>query len=87
MKNLFGLVITVLFCSTVFGQASVSSLSFLDVQRTLPRPSDALKRKEDTLQKQFKDKGFNWPAKYMYIRSFKYDSQLEVWIKNERNQP
>jgi murein L,D-transpeptidase YafK len=24
-----------------------------------------------------------WPAKYVYIRSFKYDSQLEVWVKND----
>ncbi len=64
-------------------QTAASNISFLDFQRTLPRPGDALKRKEDTLQKQFKAKGFTWPAKYMYIRSFKYDSQLEVWVKNE----
>ena len=24
-----------------------------------------------------------WPAKYVYIRSFKYDAQLEVWVKND----
>ena len=87
MKNLLALVITVFFSSVLFGQASVSTLSFIDLQRNLPRPGDALNRKEDTLQKQFKQKGFNWPAKYMYIRSFKYDSQLEVWVKNEKDQP
>lgn len=57
---------------------------FMDVQRTLPRPGDALKRMEDTLQKQFAAKGLQWPAKYVYIRSFKYDGQLEVWVKNNR---
>ena len=38
--------------------------------------------KEDTLQKEFQAKGLQWPAKYIYVRSFKYDSQLEVWVKN-----
>lgn len=37
--------------------------------------------------KQFIAKGLEWPARYLYIRSFKYDSQLEVWVKNERNAP
>ncbi|MBK6935768.1 MAG: L,D-transpeptidase family protein [Chitinophagaceae bacterium] len=40
-------------------------------------------KKEDTLQKQFKEKNLTWPAKYIYIRSFKYDSQLEVWVKQD----
>lgn len=31
--------------------------------------------------KQFKEKGLAWPARFVYIRSFKYDSQLEVWVK------
>jgi len=47
----------------------------------------ALKRKEDTLMKQFEEKKLVWPAKYIYIRSFKYDSQLEVWVKQEKNDP
>ena len=41
-----------------------------------------LHRKEDTLMKQFKEKGLVWPARFVYIRSFKYDSQLEVWVKS-----
>ena len=64
-----------------------NTFSFIDYQRTLPRPSEALLRKEDTLRSQFKAKDLKWPAKYIYIRSFKYDSQLEVWVKNERNEP
>lgn len=31
--------------------------------------------------RQFKEKGLVWPARFVYIRSFKYDSQLEVWVK------
>lgn len=63
------------------------SPSFVDFQRTLPRPGDAMKHKEDTLQKQFEAKGLKWPARYIYIRSFKFDSQLEVWVKSDRKDP
>ena len=63
------------------------SWSFIDYQKTFPRPSEALQNKEDTLQKQFAEKKLKWPAKYIYIRSFKYDSQLEVWVKNEISDP
>jgi murein L,D-transpeptidase YafK len=82
----------VLFFGTgIFAIAQTSSggtsfTSFIDYQKSLPRPGDALKRKEDTLQKQFEAKGLKWPAKYIYIRSFKYDSQLEVWVKNDRKE-
>lgn len=64
-----------------------TSWSFIDYQKTFPRPSEALQNKEDTLQKQFAEKKIKWPAKYIYIRSFKYDSQLEVWVKNEISAP
>jgi murein L,D-transpeptidase YafK len=63
------------------------ALSFIDFQKRFTRPSEALQRKEDTLQKQFAAKGLKWPAKYLYIRSFKYDSQLEVWVKDEMKDP
>lgn len=94
MKNL--LLIFIIICSVATGLlaqngsngTSVSNFSsFINFQKTLDRPGDALTRKEDTLQKQFKAKGLAWPAKYVYIRSFKYDSQLEIWVKNEKKDP
>jgi murein L,D-transpeptidase YafK len=70
------------------GGNSVSTVStFIDFQKTLPRPSEALTKNEAALKKQFEEKKMAWPAKYVYIRSFKYDSQLEVWIKNDRKEP
>jgi murein L,D-transpeptidase YafK len=44
--------------------------------------SDVFRRKEDTLKKQFAARKIQWPAKHIYLRSFKYDSELEVWVKN-----
>lgn len=85
MKNL----VTTFVCAllTVSALAQGPSATFVDFQRALPRPSNALQKKEDTLQKQFEAKGLTWPARYVYIRSFKFDGQLEVWVKNERKEP
>ena len=79
------LIAFVLICAGVFAQGT--SASFVDFQRSQTRPADALRRKSDTLQKQFEAKGLQWPARYIYIRSFKFDGQLEVWVKNETKQP
>lgn len=88
------LSITLFTClsSAVIAQPSVSSVgtsfaSFVDYQKTFERADESFKRKEDTLQKQFADKGLKWPANYIYLRSFKYDSQLEVWVKNDIGDP
>lgn len=69
---------------SLFGQGT--QVSFVDFQRSLPRPSVAMQNKLDTLQKQFAAKGLHWPARYMYVRSFKYDGQLEVWVSNSRKE-
>ena len=61
--------------------------SFVDYQKTLPRVSEVYRRVEDTLQREFEAKKLVWPARYVYLRSFKYDSQLEVWVKNEWKDP
>jgi murein L,D-transpeptidase YafK len=65
-------------------QTSAPAIHFIDYQRSIPKVLEMLNRKEDTLMKQFHEKGLTWPARYIYIRSFKYDSQLEVWVKNAK---
>lgn len=56
--------------------------SFFDLQKSFSRVAFALKTKEDTLRKQFAAANITYPPKQIYIRSFKYDSQLEVWVRN-----
>lgn len=56
---------------------------FLAYQKSFKRVDDAFLKREELLKADFSAKGFEWPAKYMYIRSFKYDSKLEVWLKNK----
>jgi murein L,D-transpeptidase YafK len=93
MKNLLLSALCFIVCViTAFGQAASFKTdgvyaSFIDYQKTFPRADESFKRKQDTLQKQFQAKKLHWPAKYIYVRSFKYDSQLEVWVKNELSEP
>jgi murein L,D-transpeptidase YafK len=86
MKNLFTLLFLFFLGYHAIAQPPTPrggvSYSFIDYQKSFPRPSEAMKKKEDTLRKQFEAKKLSWPAKYIYIRSFKYDSQLEVWVKD-----
>lgn len=88
MKSAF--VLFFLICGTCLSALAQPSprpgsafTSFVDYQKTFPRPDESFRKKEDMLQKQFEAMNLEWPAKYIYIRSFKYDSQLEVWVKNK----
>ena len=80
------LVAAIFSGGTLSAQNAAASLHFLDYQRSIPKVLELLNRKEDTLVKQFREKGLVWPARYVYIRSFKYDSQLEVWVKNSKEE-
>ena len=88
MKNLLLiLLLTAMLPVAGWSQPFKGGASFIDYQKTFPRPEESFRRKEDTLQKQFAEKKLQWPARYLYIRSFKYDSKLEVWVKNELKEP
>ena len=87
MHKKYPLVIVLLFLLTgALAQTAApgitANITFVELQRSsYPKIGDVFSRKEDTLRKQFEEKGLKWPAKFIYIRSFKYDSQLEVWVK------
>ncbi|MBC7948599.1 MAG: L,D-transpeptidase family protein [Chitinophagaceae bacterium] len=93
MKNLvLSLVLIICFETALKAQSpsprtGTSFTTFIDYQKTFSRPDESFRRKGDTLQRQFAKKGLKWPANYIYIRSFKYDSQLEVWVKDELSEP
>ena len=86
MRYLLIVAVSLLFSATAFPQSAISNFNFIEYQKSFPRLNDAWKRKEDTLMKQFQEKGLTWPAKNIYLRSFKYDSKLEVWVRNNRNE-
>ncbi len=82
MKRILLILFTLLLIN-----ASNAQVSFVDFQKSYPRVAGAVKSKEDTLKRQFALAGLAWPMKQMYIRSFKYDSQLEVWVRGNNTEP
>ncbi|MDB5192231.1 MAG: exported protein [Segetibacter sp.] len=82
MKRLFFFLAFIILTT-----AAIAQPSFVDYQKSYPRVATAMRGKEDTLRRQFEKAGLAWPVKQMYIRSFKYDSQLEVWVRNSNKEP
>jgi murein L,D-transpeptidase YafK len=76
----------IFYTSRLPAQTAATAIHFIDYQRSIPKVLELMNRKEDTLMKQFREKGLTWPARYVYVRSFKYDSQLEVWVKNSKEE-
>lgn len=57
--------------------------SFLENQKLFPKVGVAYRQKEELLKKEFEKKGLAYPARYMFVRSFKLDSELEIWVKDK----
>lgn len=76
MRSIF-LLIILLGCGPIAAQKLMLSVPHIEILNGLPGTS-----KEEALKKQLYEKNLSWPVRQMYIRSFKYDSQLEVWVRN-----
>lgn len=55
----------------------------VNLMRLSSKPDSKYSKVEDSLRKQFEEKKLKWPPQEMYIRSFKFDRLLEVWVKND----
>lgn len=61
--------------------------SVVQEQRSYGKIAEVFNRVEDSLESQFSTKGISWPPHSLYIRSFKYDRKLEVWVNGGFNEP
>jgi murein L,D-transpeptidase YafK len=77
------IIVAVLLMLIVYGVRAQQS--FLENQKLFPKVGVAFREKEEALKKEFEKKGLSYPAKYIFLRSFKLDSELEVWVKNNVN--
>ncbi|MDQ6904404.1 MAG: hypothetical protein M3139_15540, partial [Bacteroidota bacterium] len=77
-----GVFLMIVLISIVFPATLTAQNSVVSNEKLSFKLAGIFNGKEDTLQKEFEAKGLQWPARYVYIRSFKYDAQLEVWVKN-----
>jgi murein L,D-transpeptidase YafK len=65
----------------VFAQPSLA-----ENQRSYSKTGEVFNRLEDSVKKQFEEKNLAWPPQSLYIRSFKYDRLLEVWVKSNSDE-
>ena len=54
---------------------------------TRPRQIEMVTFAEDSLKKQFAKQNLIWPPTSVFLRSFKYNRELEVWVKNDPDKP
>jgi murein L,D-transpeptidase YafK len=81
MKYLFWFAVLLVSLST-----SVAQSTFIEQQMSFPKVKNAYNLHKDSLEKQYHRLQLDWPPKEIYIRSFKYDSQLEVWGRNKSSE-
>lgn len=63
--------------------ATMAQTSFVDIQRSSMKISSIFNKLEDSVRKQFEQMKLTWPPQSIYIRAFKFDRQLEIWVKSE----
>jgi murein L,D-transpeptidase YafK len=77
---IYRVVICLLFSAAVIAAVAQPSVNLM---RLSTKADSKYSKVEDSLKKQFEEKKLKWPPEEMYIRSFKFDRQLEVWVKGE----
>ena len=71
---------TILFAVIAMAD-SFSQTPVVESPKPVVKMADVFNRMDESLKKEFASKNISWPPKAIYIRSFKYDRQLEVWVK------
>lgn len=70
-----------LFIATVFFYLSFSQNQFLEEQLSYSRVKTAKENHHESLLRQFAKKEISFPPHDIYLRSFKFEKEIEVWIK------
>ncbi|MEP6712918.1 MAG: L,D-transpeptidase family protein [Ferruginibacter sp.] len=87
MRNVAFKFFSLLFCATLVAAFSFAQSPYVNVQKVSYKSPDGVSRMEDSVKKQFEKQHLTWPPESMYIRSFKFDRQLEVWVKGAAKEP
>jgi murein L,D-transpeptidase YafK len=75
-------------CIAIFAnEASTAQPSVVETQKGYGKIADVFNRREEGLKNEFLEKKINWPPKAIYVRSFKYDRLLEIWVKGDDKEP
>ncbi len=85
MKSLQTTSIITILVATFATAPVYSQNSFANGQKVYAKIGNVFNSLEDSIKKQFEEKKLAWPPQSLYIRSFKYDRLLEVWVKGNNS--
>ena len=71
------------FPASLIVLSALSQASYEDAPKKFIKSLSPFVKIEDSLKVEFKQKGLDWPVKYMYVRAFKLERQLEIWVKSD----
>jgi len=60
-----------------------SQTAYINYAKSSGKSPELFSKIEDSLRKQFEEKKLQWPPEQLYLRSFKFDRQLEIWVKED----
>ena len=83
MKQSHGLSGMIACFAIFFANSLFAQTSFTDPVKAYIKNAVVSNKLEDSLKQQFKEKKLIWPPQAVFIRSFKYDRSLEVWVKSK----
>ena len=86
MKKIFCNLCTTALISTV-SLSIKAQTSYISLKASANKVVSTYSKVEDSLRKQFETKKIAWPPQQLYVRSFKYDRQVEVWVKGNPEEP
>jgi murein L,D-transpeptidase YafK len=77
------LILLIIACFSVITALAQGDAAYTNNPRYTPKVNEVFNRREDSLKAQFEAKRLKWPVREIYLRSFKLDAQLEVWVREE----
>lgn len=82
MKKIVVLLLLAISSGGIYAQYNIA-----DMMNLSPAKTQSMRQKETILRNDFQRAGFSYPVKQVFIRSFKYDHELEVWVRNSEREP
>jgi murein L,D-transpeptidase YafK len=86
MKSLFKKFVTATCVCMLYTVCNAQG-AYVEPKKTVTKIAGVPSTVEDSLRKQFEDKKLVWPPQEMFVRSFKFDKMLEVWVKATAKEP
>lgn len=81
MYRLVFITVLNVFCFILTAADLFAQNAYMEKPKTYIKSNSGFEKLEDSLKKQFEEKHLVWPPQSLYIRSFKYDRLLELWVK------